>query len=166
MQGNNPNDLGRSKSITRSLSKSYGGKKGKYTTRSIVWNQEIQHPDPCVNDGPDIYRSVLGPTPDESVLNALQTVMDMCRAPFKSDPQQSSASGSSTRMLDPQDVAEQDVEEWLKSELALVVDNAIQSNNKAPSVLENKEEIIEDINDFLRAKKELDDYAARTQSVS
>lgn len=32
----------------------------------------------CAEVGPDIYRNVLGPTPDETVLAGLQTVIDLC----------------------------------------------------------------------------------------
>lgn len=31
-----------------------------------------------VEESPDVYRSLLGPTPDETILAGLQTVIDMC----------------------------------------------------------------------------------------
>lgn len=171
MQGTNPNFSNHSKSITRSLSKTYGCKKGQCRTRSIIWNQEIQNPDRCVNDGPDIYRSVLGPTTDETILAGLQTIMDMCRSPWKSDSQppnlsiaSSGGECSSTRILDAHQAADQDVANWLQTELYSAVDNEIQKDCKMPSV--NEQEMIEDIKDFWKAKNAADDYIVRSRSVS
>lgn len=171
MHCTNQNGSNHSKSITRSLSKTYGGKRGQCRTRSIVWNQEIQNPDRCVNDGPDIYRSVLGPTTDETILAGLQTIMDMCRSPWKTDSQQpnpsivsSGGKCSSTCILDASDAADQDVANWLQTDLYSAADNEIQKDCKMPSV--NEQEIIEDIKDFLKAKNAVDDYIVRSQSVS
>lgn len=45
----------------------------------------------CVENGPDIYRSVLGPTPDETVLAGLQTVIDLCTVAYpQRDPSRKS----------------------------------------------------------------------------
>lgn len=49
-----------------------------------------------LTDVADVYRTVLGPTTDETILAGLQTVMDMCLSPSRQADQSQSEYSSET----------------------------------------------------------------------
>lgn len=98
----------------------------------------------CAEVGPDIYRNVLGPTPDETVLAGLQTVIDLCTVAY---PCMSSGSLPTT----PRSAR--------TSHGSSLITSGGRSAFETPSVLMSPHESEENLGDYPAERiQEFDDY--------